>query len=55
MTAILGLGVIKGHKDKRREIKSIETLRAYIRILKQFKGSSINLFSLLKTIHNYRF
>ena len=52
---ILGLGVIKGYKDKHYEIKSIETLRAYIYILKRFRGSNINLFSLLKIIYNYYF
>ena len=34
MTTILGLGVIKGYKNRRYEVKSIETLRAYIYILK---------------------
>jgi hypothetical protein len=55
ITTILGLRVIKGYKDKRHKIKSIETLGVYIYILKRFRGGSINLFSLLKTIYNYRF
>jgi hypothetical protein len=52
---ILDLRVIKGYKDKRYKIKFIETLRAYIYIFKRFKGNSINLFSLFKTIYNYCF
>jgi hypothetical protein len=55
MTAILNLRVIKGYKDKRREIKSIETQSIKIRVLKRFKSNSLSLFSLFKIKHNYRF
>jgi hypothetical protein len=55
MTAILGLGVIEGHEDRRREIESVETQSAEIRVLERFRGSGLSLFSLFKTKHNYRF